>query len=169
MKASLRSRLERLENRTEARRSPDFLYGWIRMLPADYLGERHTVIVKREPTGSPHVLWCQFAERPGPAPDGDSDDGFVVCLTPEYIFLCSLAEATGQRAVAVILSGLDGDGSAALKAIKAAGGLTFAQSDASFDSMPRHAVETGHIDYLLPATEIAKALLALAHEPLRAT
>ena len=83
------------------------------------------------------------------------------------IFLCSLAEAAGRRAVAVILSGLDGDGSAALKAIKAAGGLTFAQSDASYDSMPRHAVETGHIDYLLPAAEIAKALLALAHEPLQ--
>ena len=66
------------------------------------------------------------------------------------IFLCSLAETAGQRAVAVILSGLDGDGSAALKAIKAAGGLTFAQSDAAYDSMPRSAV-----------------LSALAHEPLQ--
>ena len=82
-------------------------------------------------------------------------------------FLCSLAEAAGPRAVAVILSGLDGDGSAALKAIKSAGGLTFAQSDASYDSMPRTAVETGHIDYLLPASGIAKALLALAHQPLQ--
>jgi len=81
-------------------------------------------------------------------------------------FLCSLAEAAGPRAVAVILSGLDGDGSAALKAIKSAGGLTFAQSDASYDSMPRSAVETGHIDYLLPASGIAKALLTVAHEPL---
>jgi two-component system CheB/CheR fusion protein len=81
-------------------------------------------------------------------------------------FLCSLAEATGKRAVAVILSGLDGDGSAALKAIKAAGGLTFAQSDASYESMPRNAVETGHIDHLLPAAEIAKSLSALAQEPL---
>jgi two-component system CheB/CheR fusion protein len=84
------------------------------------------------------------------------------------IFLCSLAEEIGPRAVAVIISGLDGDGSAALKAIKAAGGLTFAQSDAAFGSMPREAVETGHIDHLLPAAEIGKALLALAHEPLRA-
>jgi len=83
------------------------------------------------------------------------------------IFLCSLAETAGQRAVAVILSGLDGDGSAALKAIKAAGGLTFAQSDAAYDSMPRSAVETGHVDYLMPAVEIAKALSALAHEPLQ--
>jgi two-component system CheB/CheR fusion protein len=68
----------------------------------------------------------------------------------------------GPRAVAVILSGLDGDGSAALKAIKAAGGLTFAQSDAAYDSMPRSAVETGHVDHLMPAVEIAKALLRLA-------
>lgn len=81
-------------------------------------------------------------------------------------FPCSLAEATGKRAVAVILSGLDGDGSAALKAIKAAGGLTFAQSDASYESRPRNAVETGHIDHLLPAAEIAKSLSALAQEPL---
>ncbi len=82
------------------------------------------------------------------------------------LFLFSLAEAIGPRAVAVILSGLDGDGSAALKSIKAAGGVTFAQSDATSKSMPREAVETGHIDYLLPAAKIAKALLALAHEPL---
>jgi two-component system CheB/CheR fusion protein len=82
-------------------------------------------------------------------------------------FLCSLAETAGPRAVAVILSGLDGDGSAALKAIKSAGGLTFAQSDASYDSMPRTAMETGHIDYMLPASGIAKALLALAHQPLQ--
>ena len=82
------------------------------------------------------------------------------------IFLCSLAETQGDRTVAVILSGLDGDGSAALKEIKAAGGVTSAQSDASFGSMPRSAVETGHIDHLLPAAEIAKALVVLATEPL---
>ena len=84
------------------------------------------------------------------------------------IFLCSLAETTGKRAVAVILSGLDGDGSAALKAIKDAGGMTFAQSDASYDSMPRTAVETGHVDCLMPAADIAKALSILAQQPLRA-
>ena len=77
------------------------------------------------------------------------------------IFLCSLAEAMRDRAVAVILSGLDGDGSAALKAIKSAGGITFAQSDAKFGSMPQTAVETGHIDHMLPALEIAEALSTL--------
>jgi len=82
------------------------------------------------------------------------------------IFLSSLAEETGPRAVAVILSGLDGDGSAALKAIKSGGGVTFAQTDAAYESMPRTAVETGHIDHQLPAAEIAKALVVLAREPL---
>jgi two-component system CheB/CheR fusion protein len=77
------------------------------------------------------------------------------------IFLHSLAEAYGQCAIAVILSGVDHDGSAALGAIKAAGGLTFAQSDAVFDDMPRHAVETGHVDFILSPAAIAKALLEL--------
>jgi chemotaxis response regulator CheB len=75
------------------------------------------------------------------------------------VFLLSIAEAYGQRAVAVILSGLDRDGSAALKAVKAADGITFAQSDAKFGDMPRHAMETGYIDFILPPVEIAKALL----------
>jgi two-component system CheB/CheR fusion protein len=76
-------------------------------------------------------------------------------------FLLSLAEAYGDRAVAVILSGMDHDGSAALKAIKAAGGVTFAQSNPAVESMPRHAVETGYVDFILPPAEIAKALLEL--------
>jgi chemotaxis response regulator CheB len=84
------------------------------------------------------------------------------------VFLTSLAEAYGTRAVAVILSGLDGDGSSALNAVKDGGGTTFAQSDASFESMPLSALRTGHIDHLLPASEIARALVVLAHEPLAA-
>jgi two-component system CheB/CheR fusion protein len=77
------------------------------------------------------------------------------------VFLLSLAEVYGERAIAVILSGVDHDGSVALKAIKAAGGITFAQSDATFEDMPKHAVETGYVDFLLKPEEIAAALLAL--------
>jgi two-component system, chemotaxis family, CheB/CheR fusion protein len=82
------------------------------------------------------------------------------------VFLLSMAEELGSRAVAVILSGFDHDGSAALRAIKAAGGLTFAQADPSVDSMPVSAVQTGEVDYLLPAADIGKAILALVREPL---
>ena len=77
------------------------------------------------------------------------------------VFLLSLAEAYRHRAIAVIFSGVGCDGSSALKAIKAAGGLTFAQSDAVFDDMPRHADETGHVDFILSPAEIAKALVEL--------
>jgi two-component system CheB/CheR fusion protein len=77
------------------------------------------------------------------------------------VLLLSICEAYGSRAVAVILSGMDQDGSAALKAIKAAGGVTFAQSNPAFASMPRHAVATGHIDFVLQPAEIAETLLEL--------
>jgi two-component system CheB/CheR fusion protein len=77
------------------------------------------------------------------------------------LFLISLAEAYGQRAIAVILSGAGHDGSSALQAFKAAGGVTFAQSDAQFSDMPLNAVETGYVDFTLSSTEIAKALLEL--------
>jgi two-component system, chemotaxis family, CheB/CheR fusion protein len=79
-------------------------------------------------------------------------------------FLFSLAEAKGNRAVVVIVSGLDHDGVTALAAIKAAGGVTFAQSDAEYGSMPQHAIESGHIDHFLPSAEIAKELLRLANQ-----
>ncbi len=70
----------------------------------------------------------------------------------------------GPRAVAVIRSGLDGDASAAFNAIETGGGLMFAQSDASFDSMPRSALQMGHIDHTIPVDEIAQALAHLPHE-----
>jgi two-component system, chemotaxis family, CheB/CheR fusion protein len=64
-------------------------------------------------------------------------------LTTITRFLTSLAMDAGTRSVAVILSGLADDGSAALRAIKAAGGMTFAQSDAEWSDMPTNAIRTG--------------------------
>src|SRR5258708_20225813 len=69
MKAALRSRLERLEVRVEPKKPPLFRSGYLQTLPADYVGERHVVIVKREPSGaSGQNEWCEFEERPGPPP-----------------------------------------------------------------------------------------------------
>jgi len=73
-------------------------------------------------------------------------------------FLSSLAKSVGSRAVAVILSGMAADGSAALGAIKAGGGKTFAQSGAVYESMPQHAIDTGHVDYVLSAPQIGAHL-----------
>jgi hypothetical protein len=49
MKSKLVSRLERLEGRAEACEPAMLRYGWLKPLPKDFTGERHTVIVKREP------------------------------------------------------------------------------------------------------------------------
>lgn len=83
---------------------------------------------------------------------------------PGDAFFTSLAADRGQKAIAVVLSGSDGDGSLGLKAIKAAGGVTFAQCEdtAKFDSMPNTAVATGNVDFVLPPAKIAEELANLS-------
>ncbi|MFM9264599.1 chemotaxis protein CheB [Tychonema sp. BBK16] len=86
---------------------------------------------------------------------------------PGDAFFVSLAADRGHKAIAVVLSGGDGDGSLGLKAIKAAGGVTFAQCEASakFDSMPNTAVATGDVDFVLPPQQIAEELANLSGNP----
>src|ERR1700676_3360260 len=76
MRAALRSRVERLELRVEPKKPQLFRSGYLKTLPADYGGERHVVIVKREPARAPENFeWCEFEERPGPAPvDAPEED-----------------------------------------------------------------------------------------------
>jgi chemotaxis response regulator CheB len=85
------------------------------------------------------------------------------------IFLQSLAEDRQKRAIAVILSGYDSDGAAALAAIKRAGGLVFAQDfkTAKQPDMPQSAVKTGWVDRLLPPAEIAAQLERIGAERAR--
>jgi two-component system CheB/CheR fusion protein len=77
-------------------------------------------------------------------------------------FLRSMADALGNRAIAVILSGMGHDGMSDLKAIKQAGGVTLAQAAAAFGEMPQSAVDTGHVDFVLTAGEIADRLTGIA-------
>ncbi|WP_414544177.1 chemotaxis protein CheB [Nostoc sp. CCY0012] len=86
---------------------------------------------------------------------------------PGDAFFTSLAADRGHKAIAVVLSGADGDGSLGLKAIKAAGGVTFAQCEdtAKFDSMPNTAVATGNVDFVLPPQKIAEELVNLSRNP----
>ncbi len=87
---------------------------------------------------------------------------------PADAFFTSLAADRGRKAIAVVLSGGDGDGSQGIKAIKAAGGVTFAQCEdtAKFDSMPNTAVATGNVDFVLPPQKIAEELANLSRNPL---
>lgn len=73
-------------------------------------------------------------------------------------FLRSVARLGGSRAVAVILSGMGDDGSAALGAVKASGGTVIVQSDPLYDSMPRQAIATGYVDLILSPAQIGKHL-----------
>jgi two-component system, chemotaxis family, CheB/CheR fusion protein len=79
---------------------------------------------------------------------------------PIDIFFRSLANVQGSRAIGVVLSGNASDGSLGVRAIKAECGITFAQDEAtaSFGGMPRNAVATGAIDYVLPPAEIGREI-----------
>src|SRR4051794_24723772 len=76
------------------------------------------------------------------------------------LFLRTLADTYGPHAAAVILSGADGDGAIGIKRIKERGGLTVAQdpNEAEHASMPRSAIGTGMVDWVLPAAEIPARL-----------
>jgi two-component system CheB/CheR fusion protein len=84
---------------------------------------------------------------------------------PIDAFLVSLAENMRDRAIGVILSGTASDGTIGLKAIKAEGGITFAQNDtAKFDGMPRSAIAAGAVDFILAPQAIAHELAALGRD-----
>ena len=79
------------------------------------------------------------------------------------IFFISLAEAMGERAVGIVLSGYDGDGTEGCKHIKKHGGKTFAQDmSAEVDSMPLSAQASGSVDFVLPLDKIPDKLKSLA-------
>src|SRR5207249_1169958 len=82
-------------------------------------------------------------------------------------FFESLAEERGSRAIGIVLSGTGSDGTAGLRAIKAAGGLTFAQTEesAKFDAMPRSAIRSGFVDIVLAPDAIARELRRIADHP----
>ena len=79
------------------------------------------------------------------------------------LFFRELADVHKERAFAAILSGTGSDGSVGIVRIKEQGGLTFAQlpSDAQFEDMPRHAISTGAIDFILPADAMPEKLMKI--------
>ncbi|HEX2540413.1 MAG TPA: PAS domain S-box protein [Caldimonas sp.] len=96
-------------------------------------------------------------------------DGHLTCtdLTPARgrrvavdLFFRTLADTHGPRASAVVLSGTDGDGAIGLKRVKERGGLTVAQDpdEAEFDGMPRSAIATGMVDWVLRLADMPARL-----------
>jgi two-component system, chemotaxis family, CheB/CheR fusion protein len=86
---------------------------------------------------------------------------------PVDYFFHSLAADCGSRAIGVILSGTASDGAHGLRAIKAEGGITFAQDSASaeHDGMPRSAIASASVDFILPPNDIARELKSIGQHP----
>ena len=86
---------------------------------------------------------------------------------PVDTFLTSLAADRGGQAIGVILSGTASDGVQGMKAIKEAGGITFAQDDktAKYPGMPQSSVAAGCVDFVLTPEGIARELARIARHP----
>jgi two-component system CheB/CheR fusion protein len=79
----------------------------------------------------------------------------------------ALADEQGNRAIAVLLSGTGTDGMYGLKAVKTAGGVTFAQDpkSAQWTAMPMSAITAGAADFVLPPKRIAAELARIGRHP----
>ena len=99
-----------------------------------------------------HVLDGQFHLEPISKPRGWPD-----VIT---VFLRSLARHWDGKLIAVIVSGYDGDGAAALREVKEVGGITIAQKldTATQPDMPGSAIASGYVDFVLSPEDIAKEI-----------
>lgn len=105
-----------------------------------------------------HVLEGEFRLKPISKPRGWPD-----VIT---VFLRSLTDYWDGKLIAVIVSGFDGDGAAALRGIKEVGGVTIAQrpDTAIQPDMPESAIASGSIDFVLSPEEIAEKIKQIARE-----
>lgn len=93
-----------------------------------------------------------------------SDAGKVNFARPSAnVLFESLAASFQARAIAVVLTGRDGDGAVGVEVIKQQGGTVVAQDEATSKcfSMPKSAIATGSVDFVLPLNAIATTLMNL--------
>jgi two-component system chemotaxis response regulator CheB len=104
-----------------------------------------------------HVLGGEFRLKPISKPRGWPD-----VIT---VFLRSLTLHWSGQLIAVIVSGYDGDGAAALCGIKEVGGITIAQKPdtAKQPDMPGSAIDSGCVDFVLSPEDIALKIIQIAH------
>ena len=143
-----------------------------RSLMADILGkqtEMRVMQVEGDTEVEPNTVYLIPPKKNLKIVDGCrltlSDYDHAVLNHPIDIFFTSLAEEVGDRSAAVVLSGTGTDGTSGIRAVKEAGGLTIVQKpeSAKFDGMPRSAIGTGHVDWVLTPRQIAEELVNFAH------
>ena len=83
---------------------------------------------------------------------------------PIDFFFRSLAQDQHDRAICIVLSGTGSDGTLGVRAVKGEGGMVMAQTPESteYDGMPRSAIATGMVDFVLPPNEMPAKLLDYA-------
>ncbi|HJV65341.1 MAG TPA: CheR family methyltransferase [Geomonas sp.] len=90
-----------------------------------------------------------------------------VKFTPIDHFFTSLAGELKHLAIGIVLSGTGSDGTQGLRAIKAEGGVTFAQDEtARYAEMPKNAAHAGVVDFMLSPRLIAQELARIGRHPL---
>jgi two-component system CheB/CheR fusion protein len=82
-------------------------------------------------------------------------------------FFRSLADAQGERAIAIVMSGMGSNGTEGTQAIKVAGGLCIAQrpDSAKYPSMPKSLVDSGQADFVLRLDEMPAVLSRYSKNP----
>jgi two-component system, chemotaxis family, protein-glutamate methylesterase/glutaminase len=130
-------------------------------MPVELITERLLIRPDRvfiiPPQRDLHVLDGEFRLKPISKPRGWPD-----VIT---VFLRSLTRHWDGKLIAVIVSGYDGDGAAALCGIREAGGITIAQKldTAEHPDMPESAIASGCIDFVLSPEDIAQQIIRIAH------
>ena len=82
-------------------------------------------------------------------------------------FFRSLSEDQKEKAIAIVLSGTASDGTLGIKAIKGEGGMVMVQDpdSAKYDGMPKSAIGTGLVDFILPVEKMPERLISYAKHP----
>ncbi|MFA6029687.1 MAG: chemotaxis protein CheB [Elusimicrobiota bacterium] len=80
---------------------------------------------------------------------------------PIDFFFRSLAQDQRERAICIVLSGTGSDGALGVREVKGEGGMVMAQKPESteYDGMPRSAIGTGMVDFVLPPAEMPDYLI----------
>jgi two-component system CheB/CheR fusion protein len=81
---------------------------------------------------------------------------------PIDFFFRSMAQDQHERAICIVLSGTASDGTLGVREVKGTGGMVMVQNPESteYDGMPRSAINTGLVDYVLPPAEMPDQLIA---------
>lgn len=140
---------------------------------AEILDSRTPLEVKQAKTGDFLCQSCVFVAPPNQhlsvAKDGRLKLSSSVAEKVHYArpsaepLFASVAAVYKKKAIAVVLTGGDGDGAFGVQIIKEQGGQVIAQDRPTSQnfSMPQTSIQTGDVDFILPLDEIGPKLIEL--------